>query len=212
MAASRAVRAAQKLDEYWYHLRINDSDLLGKHMLRMAGNIGVAPSALPMPPAVSLAASVKLSEAVSIYWRLKGEGRPITFQRSAKRSCGYVIDVGGDKDITAYTKADANAFRDDPLRRGLTGSSITRIFGTVRSVINFAASEIGIDVSNPFGKVYYDRNAGVEERVPPCTTSAEPVEMRVSPARRGCDHLMQPVARDPERPLDLAHRLWGDIM
>ena len=40
VATSRAVRAAQKLDEYWYHLRINDSDLPGKHMLRMAGNIG----------------------------------------------------------------------------------------------------------------------------------------------------------------------------
>lgn len=166
VAASRAVRAAQKLDEYWYHLRINDSDLPGKHMLRMGGNSGVASSALPMPPAAAVAASVKLSEAVSIYLRLKGKGRPITFQRSAERSCGYVIDVSGDKDITAYTKADANAFRDDLLKRGLTGSSITRIFGTVRSVINFAASEIGIDFSNPFGKVYYDRTAGVEERVP----------------------------------------------
>ncbi|MFN3994210.1 MAG: DUF6538 domain-containing protein, partial [Tabrizicola flagellatus] len=110
VAASRAVRAAQKLDEYWYHLRINDSDLPGKHMLRMAGNIGVAPSTLPMPAAAAIAASVKLSEAVSIYLRLKGKGRPITFQRSAERSCGYVIDVSGDKDITAYTKADANAF------------------------------------------------------------------------------------------------------
>jgi integrase len=166
VAASRAIRAAQKLDEYWYHLRINDSDLPGKHMLRMAGNSGLAPSALSLAPAAAVAASVKLSEAVSIYLRLKGKGRPITFQRSAERSCGYVIDVSGDKDITAYTKADANAFRDDLLKRGLTGSSITRIFGTVRSVINFAASEIGIDFSNPFGKVYYDRNAGVEERVP----------------------------------------------
>lgn len=76
VAASRAVRAAQKLDEYWYHLRINDSDLPGKHMLRMAGNIGVTPPTLPMPPAAAIAASVKLSEAVSIYLRLKGKGRP----------------------------------------------------------------------------------------------------------------------------------------
>lgn len=126
----------------------------------------MAPSALPMASAAAVAASVKLSEAVSIYLRLKGKGRPITFQRSAERSCGYVIDVCGDKGIAAHTKADANAFRDDLLKRGLTGSSITRIFGTVRSVINFAANEIGIDFSNPFGTVYYDRNAGVEERVP----------------------------------------------
>jgi integrase len=166
VASSRAIRAAQKLDEYWFHLRVNDSDLPGKHLLRMAGNSGLAPSAPLMASAAAVAASVKLSEAVGIYLRLKGRGRPMTFQRSAERSCGYVIDVCGDKDIAAFTKADANAFRDDLLKRGLTGSSITRIFGTVRSVTSFAASEIGIDFSNPFGKVYYDRNAGVEERVP----------------------------------------------
>lgn len=121
----------------------------------------------PIVPSVAVTgAAVKLSEAVSIYLRLKGKGRPVTFQRAAERSCGYVIDVCGDKDIAAYTKADANAFRDDLLKRGLTGSSITRVFGTVRSVINFAASECGVEFRNPFGKVYYDRNAGVEARVP----------------------------------------------
>lgn len=166
VAASRAIRAAQKLDEYWYHLRIGDSDLPGKHLLRMAGNGSLAPAAPIIPSVAVTAVTVKLSEAVSIYLRLKGKGRPVTFQRAAERSCGYVIDVCGDKDIAAYTKADANAFRDDLLKRGLTGSSITRVFGTVRSVINFAASECGVEFRNPFGKVYYDRNAGVEERVP----------------------------------------------
>jgi hypothetical protein len=46
VAASRAVRVAQKLDEYWYHLGMNDSDLPGKHMLRIAVHSGVAPSVL----------------------------------------------------------------------------------------------------------------------------------------------------------------------
>ena len=43
VADSRAIRAAQKLDEYWYHLRITDNDLPGKHMLRVAGNSSLAP-------------------------------------------------------------------------------------------------------------------------------------------------------------------------
>ncbi|WP_400088831.1 tyrosine recombinase XerC [Yoonia sp. R78084] len=116
--------------------------------------------------AASETVSVKLSEAVAIYLKLKGQGRPVTFHRTAERSCGYVIDVCGDKDITSYTKADANAFRDNLIDRGLAGSSITQVFGTVRSVISFSASEIGIEFTNPFGKVYYDRNAGVEGRVP----------------------------------------------
>lgn len=164
VAASRAQRAAQKLDEYWYHLRVQNSDLPGKHMLRLVQS-GTAVAA-PTQAVALKTPSVKLSEAVGIYLKLKGQGRPITFQRAAERSCGYVIDVCGDRDITAYTKADANAFRDDLIKRKLTGSSITRVFGTVRSIINFAASEIGIEITNPFGKVYYDRTAGVEDREP----------------------------------------------
>lgn len=54
-----------------------------------------------MASTAAVAASVKLSEAVGIYLRLKGKGSPITFQRSAERSCGYVIDVCEDKDIAA---------------------------------------------------------------------------------------------------------------
>ncbi|MBW0159735.1 tyrosine-type recombinase/integrase, partial [Sinorhodobacter sp. B57] len=124
------------------------------------------PIAPPQAMAQPVAETVKLSEAVGIYLRLKGQGRPVTFQRAAERSCGYVIDVCGDRDITAYKKADANAFRDDLIKRKLAGSSITRIVGTVRAVINFAASEMGIDITNPFGNVYYDRSAGVEDRSP----------------------------------------------
>lgn len=164
VAASRATRAAQQLDEYWYHLRIKDSELPGKHMLRLAQNANSAPMSLTSSPIMP--ETVKLSEAVAIYLRLKGHDRPLTFHRAAERSCGYVIDVCGDKDITSYSKADANAFRDSLIERGLAGSSITRVFGTVRSVINFAASEVGVDMSNPFGRVYYDRKAGVEDRAP----------------------------------------------
>jgi assimilatory nitrate reductase catalytic subunit len=64
-------------------------------MLCMAGNSGLAPSALPMASAATEAATVKLSEAVGIYLRLKGKGRPIIFQRSAERSCGQPNAMGG---------------------------------------------------------------------------------------------------------------------
>lgn len=36
VAASRAARAAQRLDEYWYHLRLQSCDLPGRHLLKMA--------------------------------------------------------------------------------------------------------------------------------------------------------------------------------
>jgi integrase len=140
-----------------------DCDVPGKHRLRIqvaatstSTNTSLAPRS----------ATVKLSEAVAIYLRLKGKNRPKTFHRGAVRSCGYVIDVCKDKDLLDYSKSDATAFRDALVERGLTGSSITRIFGTVRSVVNFTASEVGITMNNPFCGVYIDRRAGVTDRAP----------------------------------------------
>jgi len=163
IAEARARKAADQLDEYWYHLRCQDGQLPGKHMLRQTES-----AAAPLntqAPDVSFS-SVLLSEAVRVYLGLKGKGRSITFHRAAERSCGYVIDACGDKHLEAYTRADANAFRDTLIARGLSGSSITRVFGTVRAVINFAASEQGLSLNNPFTGVYYDRTAGVSERTP----------------------------------------------
>ncbi len=162
VAASRASRAAQQLDEYWYHLRLERTDVPGKHLLRLA-------DALPKPGSVvppERNDAVKLSEAVAIYLRLKGCGRPATFRRAAERACAYVIDACGDKALADYTRRDANAFRDTLTSKALAGSSITRIFGTVRAVVSFAAAEVGIEMNNPFAGVYYDRQAGVEGRSP----------------------------------------------
>ncbi len=109
IALSRANRAACKLDEYWYHLRTQDAELPGKHLLRH----GLTRQAPLLGEDASVTTDVlTLSEAVLTYLRLKGQGRPETFHRAAHRSCGYVIDVCGDKPLTGYTKADANKFRD----------------------------------------------------------------------------------------------------
>ena len=166
LARARAARASRQLDEHWRVLRMQNMDLPGKHMLRIGPQ---TPAAVPIGVSQPQAAdepALTLSEAVALYLRLKGNNRPATFHRAAERSCGYVIDACGDKDITAYTRADANAFRDSLIARELSGSSITRVFGTVRSVINFAAAEVGITLTNPFAGVYYDRKAGVEDREP----------------------------------------------
>lgn len=163
IAEARARKAADQLDEYWFHLRTQDAQLPGKHMLRL-GAAGIAESSPTSQ--VSSSSFVLLSEAVEIYLQQKGKGRPITFHRAAKRACGYVIDACGDKFLDVYTKADANKFRDALIARGLAGSSLTRVFGTVRAVTNFAASEQGLMLNNPFAGVYYDRTAGVSDRNP----------------------------------------------
>ncbi|WP_260087121.1 DUF6538 domain-containing protein [Phaeobacter inhibens] len=161
VALARANSASVKLDEYWYHLRPQDAELPGKPLLRHGLSRPASTNSKVVTPDV-----LTLSEGVLTYVRLKGHGRPKTFERAAYRSCGYVIDICGDKPLSDYTKADANAFRDAPIKRGLTGSSITRLFGTVRAVFNFAVAEEGLSISSPFANVYYDRNAGVAVRSP----------------------------------------------
>src|SRR6056297_2823211 len=162
VALARATQAACKLDEFWFHLRAKDADLPGKHLLKHG---------LAQYPSVPIADSVNssiptFSEGVLTYLTLKGKNKSEGFKRTTERSCGYVIDVCGDKPLNEYTKSDANKFRDDLIERGLAGSSITRVFGSVRSVFNFATSEEGLSLTNPFSKVYYDRTAGVSDRIP----------------------------------------------
>lgn len=161
VAEARARKAADQLDDYWFVLRSKDVELPGKHMLRR-GHSASNEIGTTLPAASS--SFVLLSEAVEVYLQQKGKGRPITFRRAAERACGYVIDACGDKHLDVYTKADGNAFRDALISRGLAGSSLTRVFGTVRAVINFAASEQGLTLSNPFAGIYYDRTAGVSGR------------------------------------------------
>lgn len=162
VAEARARNAAGKLDDYWFHLRSQVTEIPGKHMLRRMQD-GASPIATlydsPTPSEFVL-----LSEAVATYLRLKGQGRPVTFHRAAERACGYLIDVCGDKHLDAYTRADANRFRDELVEKGLAGSSITRVLGTVRAITNFAASELGLQFNNPFSGVYFDRSSGVSDR------------------------------------------------
>lgn len=66
IALSRAKRAACKLDEYWFHLRIQDAELPGKHLLRQ----GMTRQAPFTEEDTSVTSDVlTLSEAVVTYLR-----------------------------------------------------------------------------------------------------------------------------------------------
>ena len=69
----------------------------------------------------------KLSEALSKYCSLKGQGRAALFFKAGKRNVGYVIDHLGDRPIDTYSSADAASFRDSLIARGPNVSSIARM-------------------------------------------------------------------------------------
>ena len=156
-ARVRAMSDAAKLDRHWHILRISSDDLPGKHLLA---------DAVQEPAAEASIDDHSFKAAVAVYLRLKGNDRPPTFEAAVRRSCGYLIDCCGLKDLDDYVRSDANKFRDYLFAKGLNGASVARIFGTVRAVINLALSEFGLAIVNPFSNVYFDHSAGVKKRLP----------------------------------------------
>ena len=156
-ARVRAMSDATKLERHWHILRISSDDLPGKHLL--AG-------AVPEPLAEASSDDHSFKAAVAVYLRLKGNDRPPTFEAAIRRSCGYLIDCCGMKDLKDYLRSDATKFRDYLFAKGLNGASVARIFGTVRAVINLALSEFGLSIVNPFSNVYFDQSQGVKKRLP----------------------------------------------
>ena len=156
-ARVRAMSDASKLDRHWHILRISSEDLPGKHLLA---------DAVQEPAAEASVDTHSLKAAVAVYLRLKGIHRPATFEAAVRRSCGYLIDSCGMKNLDEYVRSDATQFRDYLFAKGLNGASVARIFGTVRAVINLAISEFGLSIVNPFSNVYFDQSQGVKKRIP----------------------------------------------
>ena len=166
-ARVRAMTDAAKLDRHWHILRISSDDLPGKHLLA---------DAVQEPATVASIDNHSFKAAVAVYLRLKGNDRPPTFEAAVRRSCGYLIDCCGMKDLHDYVRSDATKFRDYLFAKGLNGASVARIFGTVRAVINLALSEFGLAIVNPFSNVYFNQKEGVKKRLPVKTEDIKKVQ------------------------------------
>jgi len=153
-----AIRASkslyQRLDDYWTSIRLTKMQVPAEHLL------------VSKPSVNSHSNAPLLSEALSTYLKLKGEGKDKTFIRAANRNIKYVIDLLGNLPIDEYSSKDAAKFRDYLLDRGLLVSSVKRIFSSIRSIINLSISEEGISCTNAFSKTYMPENNNVEIRKP----------------------------------------------
>ncbi|MDC1375930.1 tyrosine-type recombinase/integrase, partial [bacterium] len=137
----------QRLDDYWTSIRLTKMQVPAQHML------------VSKPPVNSNSNAPLLSEALSTYLKLKGEGKDKTFIRGANRNINYVIELLGDLPIDEYSSKDASKFRDWLIEKGLLISSVKRVFSSIRSIINLSISEEGINCINAFSKTYMpDKN------------------------------------------------------
>ena len=142
-ANTKSVTLASQLDEEWLTLRWRQKDNpLGRFLISNDEH-SYAPSDAPL-----------LSEAKSIYVTVKSDGRSLAFSQAADRAVSNLIDAVGDKPIDRYSRKDVNLLRDQLFDRGLSKTSIKRLFGTIRAMVNFVGREHGLPVSNTFSGIY----------------------------------------------------------
>jgi integrase len=153
--AIRAARSiAQRLEDYWLSLRLANIDVPALHLLR------------DRPKKLSQSSCITLSEALELYLRLKGVNKGKVFRRGAERNIQSVVDVLSNRPLDEYSSSDAAAYRDYLLKRGLTTNSVKRNFATIRSVINLAIQEHGLECRNAFSKVYLPDLDDAKKRKP----------------------------------------------
>ena len=107
-----------------------------------------------------------LSAALSDYCTMKGRLDDKRFMVFTQRVSGEVIAIAGDKLISAYTRADALAFRDRLLGRKVTTATVKRNFECIRAIWNYSAREYGVVTSNPFANMNYGNGSASVSRKP----------------------------------------------
>jgi integrase len=140
---------ASKLDDYWLGLRLKSIEVPAAHLLVADGNASSLPT---------------IEESLEVYFGVKGVGRPKLFFTTAQRYIGYLIECLGNRSIDQYTSKDATVLREWLINKGLSNSSLQRVFSGIKAVINFVTLEQGLECQNAFAKVYLPSNTDAKKR------------------------------------------------
>ena len=109
-----------------------------------------------------------ISDGFELYLRLKGTTKTDNFIKSTERNQRYLVECISDLAIEDLSPRLGADFRDFLFAKGLSSSSVRRIFSTVKAVINLCISERGLQIINPFGGVYIpDDNRETNRRAIP---------------------------------------------
>ena len=166
-ALLRSRALSSRLEAYWFHLSMQEDAVFGRFLKKPSTTPPIV-NAVTVHKAggQSKDTALKFSEARKLYLRLKGQNRTPNFYRAIERDCNILINLCGDKPIDQFIRADAITFRDHLLNEGLAGRSIVRILSTIKAILNFAATELGIPNNASFSNLYIDRSLGRTERQP----------------------------------------------
>ena len=153
-AAKSAAALSDKLERYWDSLRME---------MIYSRELGLSAA----PQAKRQASSdFSLTDALSLYHRLKGAGKTKLFFEVSGRSIRYLTECLGHDNLSMLELSDAGQFRDFLFDRGMSSSSVKRVFSSVRAIVNLAIREQGIAVSNVFSGTYIPEDALKQKRPP----------------------------------------------
>ena len=153
-AARSAAALSDRLERYWDSLRME---------MIYSRELGL--TVLPETRAVA-SDSFSLTDALALYHRLKGTGKTSLFFESSERSIRYLIECLSHDSLTSLEVSDAGRFRDYLFARGMSSSSVKRVFSSVRAVINLAIREHGLSVTNVFSGTFIPDDEVKKKRLP----------------------------------------------
>ena len=156
---------SQRLEDYWLGLRLQDLDIPSIALVR-AGDSN-QPNC-----------GVELTDALDLYLRLKGDGRDKVFGRAARRNIGYVVEALGNRPLDQYASSDAALFRDWLIARDMAGNTVRRVFSSIRSIVNLAIKEQGLECQNAFAGTFMPDGMRETARNPISTDDLKSIQAR----------------------------------
>ena len=149
-ALRTAHSVSQRLEDYWLGLRLQQMDIPAIHLVQVGTTHDTSPP---------------IMEAVELYLSINGKDGT-TLKRTARRNAEYVAKAIGNKPIASFSSSEAAQFRDWCLKQGMTISTIKRVFGSVRAIINLVMREHGIEGSNAFSGTFMPDRGDASTRQP----------------------------------------------
>ena len=153
-AAKSAAALSERLERYWDSLRME---------MVYSKELGLT----TLPPSQQASHDVfTMSDALALYHRLKGKGKTKLFFEASERSIRYLSECLGHENLTALEISDAGRFRDYLFSKGMSSSSVKRVFSSVRAVVNIAIKEHGLAASNVFSGTFIPNDEVKNQRLP----------------------------------------------
>ena len=164
-AAKSAAALSDRLERYWDSIRM---EMIYSREL----GINVVSDKIRNANATKLS----LSDALALYQRLKGTGKSNLFFEVSNRSIRYLQECLGHDNIINLEPADAGRFRDFLFDRGMSSSSVKRVFSSVRAIMNLVIKEHGLAMTNVFNGTFIPEDNKRKERLPVPSNSIKQIQ------------------------------------